>query len=117
MTRKNFNPIIKAYLLTVIADCDHELESPNDKDLIKYCKERFYSEYGFMVARVGLQNAIREWLLGLALNVEYSYYDIEQLLLSWGVLDDKYTENKLDNELDLYWTRLSSNLAQMFNKV
>lgn len=115
MTRKNFTPAIKAYLLTVLADCDHELENPTQVELIQYCHDRVYSEYGHMIKRVGLQMAIREWLQGLALNVEYTCFDIEQLLLSWGVLTGNETEAKLDKELDLYWDRLACNLIKLFN--
>ena len=117
MTRKNFTPAIKSYLLSVLEDCDHDLENPTQVEVIKYYERRFHSEYDFMIKRVGKQAALREWLLGLALDVEYTYFDIEQLLLSWGVLDGTETEGKLAKELDFYWDRLACNLIKLFNSV
>lgn len=118
MTRKNFSPAIKAYLLEVLESEDHGLDNPSELELIKYCKDRFYAEYSHEIPRKGVQSAIKEWLLGLALGVDYTYYNIEKRLISWGVLEVfSYTENKLEKELELYWGRLASILRQLFDKV
>lgn len=45
-----------------------------------------------MIQRVGKIKACQEWLLGLALNVDYTYYDIEQRLKLWGILDGTESE-------------------------
>lgn len=112
--RKNFIPVIKAYLLTVLAEQDHELENPTEQDLFKYASERFNAEYDYMIKRVGSLAACHEWLLGLALNVDYTYYDIEQLLKNWGVLDGSEDEDTLQDELDQYWYRLAAVLVSNF---
>lgn len=117
MTRKNFKPAITSYILECLSDEDHGLDSPTDTELWVYINNRFMSEYGFMVKRVGLQNAIREWLIGLAISVDYTYYNIEQRLKAWGVLSGNESENKLDKELDLYWSRLASVIAQNIRKI
>lgn len=117
MTRKNFTPAIKAYLLEVISTEDHEIENPTEKELFTYVKERFNSEYGFMIDRVGQQNACKEWLQGLALNVEYTYYEIEKLLRKWGVLHSNSTDSQVEKELDKYWDRLACNIVKNINKI
>ena len=114
MSRKNFTPAIKAYLVTVLASEDHGLVNPTEKELFSYAKQRLTGEYDHVIATQGLQAACREWLQGLALNVEYTYYEIEQLLLSWGVLVGHETESKIDKELDMYWDRLACNLIKNF---
>lgn len=117
MTRKNFKPVITSYVLECLAEEDHSLDNPTNGQLWAYCKARVESEYGFMIKRVGLQNAIREWLLGLAINCDFTYFDIEQRLKSWGVLADNESETKLGKELDLYWDRLAAVIAQNIRKV
>lgn len=114
MTRKNFTPAIKAYLLTVIADEDHELESPTDEQLFEYAFNRYASEYAWNENRLSRQDNIKEWLMGLALNVDYTYYDIGLRLEEWGVLTGHETEAKRDRELEQYWNRLAFNLMKNF---
>jgi hypothetical protein len=114
--KKQITPQVKAYLLNVLLSEDHNIEDPTDEQLFAYAKDRFTAEYGWSIPRQGLQGAIREWLLGLALNVVYTYYDIECLLKVWGILDGSESEKKLDEELDLYWDRLAWELAKAFKK-
>ena len=54
--------------------------------------------------------------LGLALNVDYSYYNIEQRLKLWGVIDGTESEKKLDAELDRYWDRLGEAVRYMIDR-
>ena len=117
MTRKNFKPAITSYILECLSDEDHGLDNPTDTQLWAYVNNRFMSEYGYLVGRVGLQNAIREWLMGLAINVDYTYCDIEQRLKDWGVLSGNESENKLDKEVDLDWSRQASVIAQNISKI
>lgn len=117
MTRKNFKPAITNYILECLANEDHGLENPTNDQLWAHVKTRIESEYDHMIKRIGLQNAIREWLLGLAINCYYTYFDIEQRLKAWGVLSGDESEAKLDKELDLYWDRLAAVIAQNVRKV
>jgi hypothetical protein len=117
MTKPNYRPLVKSYVLSVLADHDHNLENPTDDQLFAYAKDRFFSEYGWQVKRIGLQPAIREWLLGLALNIEYTYYDIGLLLQSWGILKGTETEGQREKALGQYWDRVAVVLASEFEKV
>lgn len=114
-TRKNFNPAIKAYLLDIISFEDG-MENVTDAEKVQYVRNRFMSEYGHEIKRKGQQSALVEWLRGIPLATEYTYFDIEQLLLKWGILTGKETEAATDKALDQYWVRLASNLIQMFRK-
>lgn len=113
-TRKNYTPAIKAYLLTVLADHDHELENPTEKDLFSYAANRYASEYAWNENRLSRLENIKEWLLGLSLNVDYTYYNIGLRLKDWGVLTGKESEEKQEQELDQYWLRLASVLNKNF---
>lgn len=117
MNKPNYyRPLVRSYLLSVLTDEDHEIDNPTEQQLFSYAKDRFFSEYGWAVARIGLQKAIREWLLGLALNVDFSYHDIGQRLLLWGIIDGTETERQREKALDQYWDRLAVCLLSEFNK-
>lgn len=114
--KANYKPVIRSYLLDCLQSEDHNIDQPTEAQLFNYAKQRFFAEYGWQVERLGLSQAIREWLLGLAINVEYTYYDIEQKLLLWGVLSGNYSDIKREKELDLYWSRLAMVLSTEFKK-
>lgn len=113
-TRKNFHPMIKAYLLTVLATEDHEIVDPTDDQLFEYAFNRYVSEYSWNENRLSRTANIKEWLLGLALNVDYTYYDIGLRLKDWGVLTGDEKESKQEKELDRYWERLALALNKHF---
>ena len=114
--KKNFKPAIKQYLIGAIYSEDHGFTDPTAEQLFKFAKEKFYAEYGWQVPKLGVKESIKQWLLGLALSVDYTYYDIELLMKSWSVLDGTETERQLERELDRYWDRLSMVLFSEFNK-
>ena len=115
-SRKQIQPIIRQYILDCIDEGLENEELTTDQEKIKYLRDRFNFEYGWMVERVGKIKACREWLLGLALNVDFSYYDIEQRLKLWEIIDGTESEKKLDAELDLYWDRLASGIVYMIDR-
>jgi hypothetical protein len=117
MTRKNFKPAITAYVLECLAEEDHGLDNPTNDQIWGHVKSRIELEYDHMIKRAGPQNAIREWLLGLAINCDFTYFDIEQRLKSWGLLAGNESETKLYKELNLYWDRLAAVIAQNIRKV
>lgn len=116
--RANFRSQIKNYLLECIeADLDINKGEESDRFLWQHVADRVNSEYGHMVKRVGLQNAIREWLLGLALPTEHTYSEIEKLLRQWGILKDGSSDRAIEKESDQYWTRLAAVIAQEIQKL
>jgi hypothetical protein len=91
-----------------ILDCIDSEDSLINKELtkeekIKYLFNRFYSEYGFMVERVGKQNAIAEWLSGLAINIPYSYFDIIELAKNMGSVEYNLSKVQEDRICENYW--------------
>lgn len=115
-THKQIQPMIRQYILDCIDEGLENEDLTTDQEKIKYLRDRFTSEYGWMVERVGKIKACREWLLGLALNVDYIYYNIEQRLKLWGIIDGTESEKKLDAELDLYWDRLGEAVRYMIDR-
>ena len=114
--KKQISKIIREYVLSVVEDGLNGEELTTDQEKIAYLKERFYSEYQWNIDRLGKIKACREWLLGLALNVDYTYFDIEQKLKEWGIIDGSETDLVLDKELDMYWDRLASAVVYMIDR-
>jgi len=97
--KKNY----KKYILDCVElDCE-EKPIKTDEEKIKYFFVRFYSEYGFMIKRVGKQKAIAEWLSGLALNIEYYYDDIVKLAIKMGSIDPNPSDKLRSKVEQNYW--------------
>ena len=97
--KKNY----KKYILDTIETGLNDEPLKTDQEKIKYLFDRFNSEYGFMIARVGKQKAMSEWLSGLALDIEYYYDDIVKLAIKMGSIDENPSD-KLRNRVEQgYW--------------
>ena len=118
MTKSQNQTAVKQYLSLNITGYEGNLIGKPENKRVKGLFDAFYSEYGFNVKRVGLQNAIREWLqcLPSVISVEFMNYKIIELLKQWNLLDDKSTEAKTDKLLDQYWDMLAYGLIVLGNK-
>ena len=90
----------KKYILGTIEAGINDEPLKTDQEKIKYIFNRFNSEYGFMINRVGKYKAMSEWLSGLALDIEYYNYKIVKLAKDMGSLDTDSTykaEQKIIN--------------------
>jgi hypothetical protein len=97
--KKNY----KNYILSTIEEDGEGKPLTTDEEKINYIFDRFNSEYGFMIERVGKQKAISEWLSGLALDIEYYYDDIVKLAVEMGSIDPN-PNDKLRNRVEQgYW--------------
>ena len=105
---------VKSYLLRAMAE-DSEGNQYTIVGSIAMVRDRFYSEYGHDIPRYGLQGAIREWLMGLALPIEFYNYDILKLAVSWGSLPEDFSERQADKILENYWGFIANKLLQLFN--
>lgn len=101
---------VRDYVVSVI-----DFEGTNAEKL-KFFFGTFESEYGYNVARMGLQKALSEYLRGLpsVINQEFTCYEISKLLVKWEYLNqsdlDSETyakENKVEKELENYWKYLA----------
>lgn len=95
---------VKSYLL--------EVANSEELNTIKDIKNKFLSEYGWAIARLGERNACIEWLRGLSVGVDYSYYDIIQLMADWLDESVEDVEKWLDKRGDsLYWELLAREIC------
>jgi hypothetical protein len=94
----------KKYILGTIETGINDEPLKTDQEKIKYIFDRFNSEYGFMIDRVGKQKAIAEWLSGLALDIEYYYDDIVDLAVKMGSIDPNPSDKLRSEVIKNYWS-------------
>ena len=97
--KKNY----KNYILSTIEEGGEAKPLTNDKEKIKYIFDRFNSEYGFMVERVGKQKAISRWLSGLALDLPFYYNEIVDLAVEMGSIDPNPNDKLRERVEQGYW--------------
>lgn len=107
---------VKLYILNAIDPDYCEAEEGNYQSLIDGLKKAFHAEYGFMIDRVGEQNAFAEWLQGLpsAINIDFQNYDILQLAVKWGSIPENATERAEDKILENWWRFIAAKACQLF---
>lgn len=97
-----------------ILDCIDSEDDLNNQELtrnqkIQYLFNRFNSEYGWNIQRIGKYKAMEEWLSGLAINIPYTYFDIIELAKEMGSIDSNPSEALTDRVCENYF----SFMAQM----
>ena len=97
--KKNY----KNYILGTIETDNDDKPLTNDQDKINYIFNRFNSEYGHMIERVGKQKALSEWLSGLALDIEFYYDDIVKLAIKMGSIDKNPSDKLISKVEQGYW--------------
>ena len=107
--KKNY----KKYILSTIETDNNNKPLNTDQEKINYIFDRFNSEYGFMVARVGKYKAMSEWLSGLALDIEYYYDDIVKLAVKMGSIDAN-PGDKLRNKVEQGYFDFMANIILGF---
>ena len=97
--KKNY----KNYILSTIEEDGEGKPLTSDKEKINYIFDRFNSEYGFMVERIGKQKAISEWLSGLALDLPFYYNEIVDLAVEMGSIDPNPNDKLRERVEQGYW--------------
>jgi len=100
----------KNYILDCINSSDDLINQELTRDQkIQYLFNRFNSEYGWNIQRIGKYKAMEEWLSGLAINIPYTYFDIIELAQEMGSIDSNPSQALKDRVCENYF----SFMAQM----
>jgi hypothetical protein len=102
--KKNY----KNYILGTIEEDGDGKPLKTEQEKINYIFDRFNSEYGFMIERVGKQKAMTEWLQGLALDIEYWNDNIVPLAIKMGSIDENPNEKLQAKVIDNYWSFMAN---------
>lgn len=96
----------KNYVNYILNTIDEDIDGKplhKDQDKINYIFSRFYAEYGWLIEQKGKLAALTEWLSGLALNIDYTYYDIIQLAIKMGSIEENPNEELENKVIDNYF--------------
>ena len=102
--KKNY----KNYILNTIEEDGEGKPLNTEQEKVKYLFNRFNSEYGFMIERVGKQKALAEWLSGLALNIEFYNNAIVELAIKMGSIEEKPSEKLQARVINNYWSFMAN---------
>ena len=108
--------ILDAIDNTGFEDCPYYTPCKSEKTKAKFLHGRFISEYGWNIEQVGLQNALTNWLQGLALNIPYMNHDILQHYRAWNQVDGaQVTESEEQAVLDNYWDYMALCIVKLWS--
>ena len=97
--KKNY----KNYILSTIEEDSEGNPITTEQEKINYIFNRFNSEYGWNIERVGKYKAMSEWLSGLALDIEYYNDAIVELAVKMGSIDPNPSDKLKDKVTQNYW--------------
>jgi hypothetical protein len=99
----------KEYILECLKTEDAFIgKQPTEEELIKYLFDRFYSEYGWLMERVGKQEALTDWLQGLAIHIPYWHDDIIDLAIEMGSIDANPSDQLTEKVCENYFTFMAN---------
>jgi len=99
----------KEYILECLKTEDVFIDKkPTDEELINYLFDRFNSEYGWSIKRQGKQQALTDWLQGLAIRIPFYYEDIIELAVEMGSIDENPSEKLAQRVCDNYWSFMAN---------
>ena len=102
--KKNY----KNYILSTIQEDAEGNPIKTDEEKVKYIFDRFYSEYGWNIERVGKFKAMTEWLQGLALSIEYMNCEIVPMAIKLGSIDENPSEKLQAKVIENYWSFMAN---------
>jgi len=105
----------KNYINYILENLDVSWDMP-EQDRISHLSDRFNEENGYMVARVGKQKAIAEWLSGLALPIPFYYEDIIDLAVEMGSIEPNPSEKTRELICDRYWDIMANILLPVIKE-
>jgi len=109
--KKNY----REYILSAIEEDGFGNELKEEQEKINHIFDRFKSEYGFLIERVGERKAMSEWLQGLALPIAFYNSDIIELAVDMGSIDSNPPERLQDKVTENYWDFMA-NIILSFKK-
>ena len=102
--KKNYKKFI---LSTIEADGEGK-PLKTDADKIAYLLAKFENECGFNTQRVGKQQAVADWLSGLALDIPFWNEDIIKLAVDMGSINPDPSEKIQERVTDNYWSFMAN---------
>jgi hypothetical protein len=118
MNNSKLDKQVKQYILDCIDGSGYDADPQTDTEKVKFLHDTFYAEYGYNVDRVGENQALIEWFMGLpsACHIEFRHYAILELAVAWGSLPEDTTEKQQDKILNNWFNLVAVKTGQLFRK-
>ena len=108
-----YKPRYEAYILdTVCTDYEGNPLTTRETKVEQLFKQ-FEDEQGHMVARVGKQKAVAEWLQGLPLDIDFYYDDIVRLAVRLGSINANPSDKLYNKVCENYWSFMANIILGM----
>ena len=114
---RKFTKNYQDYILSTITEDYNGDLIKTDEEKINYLFHRFYNEYEWHIKQYGKQRAMTEWLSGLAIDIAFTNYDIVELAIKMGSINEVPTEKEKDQIVDNYFNFMAKIILKMENKI
>ena len=104
------------FILSIITEDYNGDLIKTDEEKINFLFHRFYNEYGWLIKRVGKQQAMTEWLSGLAINIPCYNHEIIELAIKMGSVNENSTEDQKDQIVNNYFNFMANVILKMEDK-
>ena len=120
MLRTNTNEFLSNFSTYILSNVTNEEgeDFKNIDDCLTYIFNRFRSEYGWKIAQgFSKQEALKDWLSGLAINIDFYYNDIlEASAKMHGTTLNFFTEKEKDTICQNWFNFVAVKLMQLNTK-
>ena len=108
----------KNYILNCL-DSEDDLIGKNlpRQEKIKYLFSRFNSEYGWNIQRVGKRKALEDWLSGLAINIPCYHFDIIELAVEMGSIEENSDDAVQDRVIENYFSFMANMILLLEDEI
>jgi hypothetical protein len=120
--KMNIDKQAKMYLLEAMREhlegydfTESDIAAMDNHEISDQTRWIFINEYQWQLERKGVIGALTDWLQGLALPIDYSYYDIIQRAKDWGSIPDNATKKQEEDICNNYWSFMANKLSQLFD--
>ena len=109
--------LLEEHILEVLDYDQDGIELISVKDKVNFLRDKFTSEYNWRLKQVGELLAYKDYLQGLAINIEFYNFNILQLFEKNNLIDpiDDLTEDQCIYLVELYWKSLASAMDSLLN--
>src|SRR6185437_8548517 len=118
MKISQINSNVYSYLINCIDTEGYGKELNTNTEKLQFIADTFKSEYGYNIKRLGLQETLKEWFMGLpsSFNIDFTYHDIIERAKELGSLPENATETQENKIIANWFNYMAYKLIQLLRK-
>ena len=117
---KEMDSKINEYILNAIDFSDYKnIKATTEKEKLTELFKIFKSEYGFNINRLGLENAFKEWIMGLpnVFNIDFENYKIIEFAEKIGSIKPNANDNEQYKILDNWFNMITNKTFKLMKRI